>query len=52
MSDIDPTTLFSSMFGGGMGGGFSFGGGGYGGGYGGRGHSFSFSGPGEYTFSF
>jgi DnaJ family protein C protein 7 len=45
--DIDPTTLFSTMFGGGMGG-FSFTGG-----HGGRGHTFSFGGgPGEYTYMF
>jgi DnaJ family protein C protein 7 len=45
--DIDPTTLFSTMFGGGMGG-FSFAGG-----HGGRNHTFSFSGgPGEYTYMF
>lgn len=51
MGDVDPTTLFSSMFGGGGGmGGFTTGGPF---GYGGGGHTFSYSSvPGEYTFTF
>ena len=46
MGGMDPSTLFSQMFGGGMGYG-----GGYGGGRGAR-SSYTFSGPGEYSFSF
>ena len=52
MDDIDPTTLFSHVFGGGGMGGFSGGMGGFSG-FGGHGPTFSFSsGSPEFTFSF